>query len=140
MDSTLALNSYFLNNPNFNRDCVMWHTEPVVARSAVQGNRSPTSATITFPPPLTDRAARLSLPNSVFYAVLVSNSKNMRIKCLLKVSKNRNGFYEDIVSPKNQRNYCQDFCPFGYNNFVGFMEERCLHKIISVFTDLYILL
>ena len=59
----------------------MLRTEPVVARSAVQGNRSPTSATITFPPPLTDRAARLSLPNSIFYAVLVSNSKNMRIKC-----------------------------------------------------------
>ena len=64
----------------------MLHTEPFFARSAVQGNRSPTSATITFPPPLTDRAARLSLHNSIFYAVLVSNSKNMRIKSLIRTT------------------------------------------------------
>ena len=129
MDSTLALNSYFLNNPNFNRDCVMWHTEPVVARSAVQGNRSPTSATITFPPPLTDRAARLSLPNSIFYAVLVSNSKNMRIKCLLKVSKNQNDFMKTSFLPKTNEIIVRISAHW-------FWEKLCLHKIISVFTDL----
>ena len=29
----------------------------------------------------------------------------------LKVSKNRNGFLKTSLRPKQQRNYCQDFCP-----------------------------
>ena len=70
--------------------------------------------------------------------------KYKNILSYLKVSKNR-GFmiYQDIVSSKKQRYSLSDFLPYAIvgrnpdNYFVGYWEKRCLHKVISVFTDLY---
>ena len=57
-----------------------------------------------------------------------------KIRAVLKVSKNRNDFMKTyIVSPKNQWNYCQNFCPL-YN------RAEILTIILLVFgrTDIFI--
>ena len=60
----------------------------------------------------------------------------------LKVTKNRNDFMKTSFLPKTNEIFCQDFCPNDIvcrnpdNNFIGFLEKRCLHKIILVFTEL----
>ena len=65
-----------------------------------------------------------------------------RLHSLLKVSKNRNDFKKTSFLPKPTK-LLSEFLPYDKvgrnpdNNLVDFWEKRCLHKIISVFTDLY---
>ena len=57
---------------------------------------------------------------------------------LLKVRKNRDDFMKTSLLPKSKEIILRIYVLLynTWNTFIGFWEKRCLHKIISIFTDL----